>query len=271
MNPTSKWIIGEIIGTFILVFIGCSTVATAVVGNDIMSLFHLATVWGIGVTLAILITGQLSQAHLNPTVTIAFATFGDFPWKRVPGYIGAQFIGAILAAAVVYATYNGSIEAYESSLNLTRGEVGSEATAMIFGEFFPNPGGKPLSAQDPIHITGYHAFLAEFIGTVILVLVIFSVTHANNTTIPNRFSPIFVGMTIVVLISLLAPISQGGFNPARDLGPRIFSSLAGWGSIPFSTNDLGWLIIYVIAPVLGGLAGGAMGKYAITRGYTSSK
>lgn len=271
MHPTTKWIIGEILGTFVLVFIGCATVATAVAGNTDLGLFQVAMIWGAGVTLAILLTGQLSQAHLNPAVTIAFAAFGNFSWRLVPGYILAQFVGAFIAAALVYATYNGSIEAYENSTGVARGVPGSEATAMIFGEYFPNPGGQPLSAQMPFHIKSTHAFLAEFIGTALLVIVIFSVTHANNSNIPNRFPPIFVGMTIVILISILAPISQGGFNPARDLAPRLFSALAGWGSVPFTANGFGWFTVYVLGPISGGLAGGALAKFAIIRGYAPSK
>ncbi|MCH6258134.1 aquaporin family protein [Puniceicoccaceae bacterium K14] len=270
MNTTLKWLVGEVIGTFVLVFIGCSTVAVAVTSDGQLSLFHVASVWGFGVTLAILISGQLSNAHLNPAVTLSLATFGDFPWKRVPGYIIAQFIGAFIAAALMYATYNGSIEAYESANDITRGEIGSEASAMTFGEFFPNPGGRPLSEQAPSHITPWNAFLAEFIGTAILMIVIYCVTNPNNSNIPKSFPPIFIGMTIFILISLLAPLSQGGFNPARDLAPRLFSSLVGWGTIPFSANGTGWFSVYVIGPIAGGLCGGALARFAITKGYKSS-
>jgi glycerol uptake facilitator protein len=57
------------------------------------------------------------------------------------------------------------------------------------------------------------------------------------------------------------------FNPARDLGPRIFSALAGWGSVPFTVNGIGWLTVYCIAPVLGGLAGGVIYQGFLARAF----
>jgi len=58
-----------------------------------------------------------------------------------------------------------------------------------------------------------------------------------------------------MLISLLGPLTMAYFNPARDLGPRLFSSLAGWDAIPFTANGTGWLVVYIVAPILGGLLG----------------
>ncbi len=270
MTTTLRWILGETLGTFLLVLIGCSTVATAVAFNAQVGIFQVAIVWGCGVALAIMLTAQLSQAHLNPAVSIAMATFGSFPWKRVPSYILCQFVGAFIAAALVYAIYGGSIDLYESSNTIIRGENGSEASAMIFGEFYPNPGGKPISEHAAKHITTVHAFLAEFVGTALLVFAIFGITHPKNSNIPSKAAPLLIGLVIVILISLYAPISQGGFNPARDLAPRLFSSLVGWGTVPFSTNGHGWLTVYVIAPILGGLLGGGIAKATICRYYDQS-
>lgn len=267
MNSRLKWMLGETLGTFILVFVGCGTVATAVALNAQMGIFQVAAVWGFGVALAIILTAQLSHAHLNPAVTIAVATFGGFPWKRVPGYILCQFVGAFAAAGLVLAVYGGAIDLYETENQIVRGASGSEASAMIFGEFFPNPEGKPIPAERQQHIAVRHAFLAEFVGTAILLLAIFGLTHPHNTSYPNKISALMIGMVIMILISLFAPISQGGFNPARDLAPRLFSSLAGWKDIPFSVNGFGWCTVYVVAPILGGLAGGGIAKYTLFRGY----
>jgi glycerol uptake facilitator protein len=74
-----------------------------------------------------------------------------------------------------------------------------------------------------------------------------------------------------MLISLLGPLTMACFNPARDLGPRLFSSLAGWHSIPFTANGTGWLTVYLIAPIVGGLMGGGIyrllfqGNYQVCR------
>jgi glycerol uptake facilitator protein len=74
-----------------------------------------------------------------------------------------------------------------------------------------------------------------------------------------------------MLISLLGPLTMACFNPARDLGPRLFSSMAGWGSVPFTANGTGWLTVYIIAPVVGGLLGGGIYRAFFRPNYESSR
>src|SRR3954454_24513025 len=95
------WLVGEFIGTFLLVFFGCGSVAAAVLLGAQVGVFQVAIVWGLGIALAIYLTGSLSGAHLNPAVTCAFVTCGNFPMRRVPGYVVAQFGGAFAASAVL--------------------------------------------------------------------------------------------------------------------------------------------------------------------------
>ena len=85
------WFVGEFLGTFILVFFGCGSVASAVLTGAQVGVFQVAIVWGLGIATAIYLTGSLSGAHLNPAVTIAFAAWTDFPWRHVPRYVAAQF------------------------------------------------------------------------------------------------------------------------------------------------------------------------------------
>ena len=255
-----RWFWGELLGTFILVFVGCSTVATAVALGAPMGLVQVALVWGLGLSVAIFLTGGMSGAHLNPAITIAMAVWRDFPMKRVPGYIATQMLAAFLAAGLLYLLYNGSIVAFESASGVTRGEPGSEASAMIFGEFFPNPDGKPLTPADDLRVSHLNACLAEAVGTALLALAIFGFTGKRNESGPGPLTPLAIGITLTVLISLFAPLSQAGFNPARDFAPRVFSALAGWGGIPFSTNGIGWLTVYIVSPIVGALAGGWIGR-----------
>ncbi len=252
----SRWFLGELIGTFLLVFFGCGAVATAVALEAPVGLFQVAIVWGFGLTAAIFITGQASGAHLNPAITLAFAIIRDFPKKRIGGYIIAQFLGAFLAAAVLFALFGGSIRAFEDKAGIVRGDKGSEASAMIFGEYFPNPGAAPLEVERTKKVPMGTAFFAEFLGTALLALAIFSYTSKNNRSAPGGMTPLIIGLTLTTLICIFAPLTMAGFNPARDLAPRIFSALAGWGSVPFSVNGMGWLTVYVIAPCLGAPVGG---------------
>ena len=260
-----NWIIGETLGTFLLVFFGCGSVATAVALNAPVGLFQVAIVWGFGLSIAIFLTGSLSGAHLNPSITISLVIFRSFPIGKAVDYILAQFAGAFLAATMVFLVYGHTIEGFESNNGIIRGEPGSEASAMIFGEFYPNPGGEALPEQGQRAITGPQGFLSELIGTAILALVVFTLTDKRSNVLPAWLIPFAIGITLTVLISLFAPISMGGFNPARDLAPRIFSSLVGWGNLPFSINGYGWLPVYVIAPILGAFLGGLGHRLLLSR------
>jgi glycerol uptake facilitator protein len=261
------WFVGESLGTFLLVFFGCGSVATAVLTGAQVGIFQVAIVWGIAIATAIYLTGSLSGAHLNPAVTLAFATWNDFPWRKVPRYIFAQLVGAFVASLALYAIYHGVLGAYESAHQIVRGAPGSEATAMIFGEYFPNPGGRPLTESVRAVVSLPTAFFVEALGTGILVLVIFGSIDEQNQSRPQVLTPIMIGLTITILISLLGPLTMAGFNPARDLAPRLFSALAGWGRIPFTVNGAGWLTVYVLAPVAGALAGGGVYRLCLKRRY----
>ncbi len=249
---------GEFFGTFLLVFFGCGSVAAAVLLNAQVGIFQVAIVWGLGIAIAIHLTGGLSGAHLNPAVTTALAAWNDFPWKKVPGYIVAQMFGALAASALLYVLYAGALTAFETAHGITRGAPGSEASAMIFGEYFPNPGGRPLSPLGPAVIAWPAAFLTEMSGTAILLLVILGVTDERNRARPALLVPLAIGLTITLLISLFGPLTMACFNPARDFAPRVFSALVGWGAVPFTTNGSGWLTVYIAAPLFGGWCGGGI-------------
>ncbi len=269
MKPPA-WFIGEFAGTFLLVFFGCGSVAAAVLTGAQVGIFQVAIVWGLGIATAIYLTGALSGAHLNPAVTCALVTSGRFPVGRVPAYIAAQFAGAFTGAAVLHAVFAGPLAAFEAAHGLVRGVAGSEASAMVFGEFFPNPGGRPLTEAARALVTPGTAFFIEALGTAILVLVILAVTDERNAARPRELTAATIGLTITLLISLLAPLTQAGFNPARDLGPRIWSALAGWGSVPFTVNGWGWLTVYVVAPLAGGQVGGIFYRWLFKPAYAAT-
>ena len=263
------WFVGECLGTFLLVVFGCGSVATAVLTGAQVGIFQVAIVWGLGISTAIYLTGSLSGAHLNPAVTLAFAAWTDFPWKRLPRYWIAQFLGALLASLTLFFIFRGVLEAYESAHHIVRGTPGSEATAMIFGEYFPNPHGEPLTASARAAVSTSTAFCVEALGTAILTMVVLSVNDEANTSRPQILTAATVGLTITMLISLLAPLTMAGFNPARDLAPRMVSAMAGWHDVPFATNGNGWLTVYIVAPLLGGWTGGAIYRWWLAPHYSS--
>lgn len=261
------WFIGEFFGTFLLVFFGCGSVCAAVTTGAQVGIFQVAIVWGLGIATAIYLCGALSGAHLNPAVTLSLAVWGKFSWRRVLPYCLLQFAGAFISAAVLYGIFAGAIQGYEAANGIVRGQPGSEASAMVFGEFFPNPGGYPLTPTVRQRISLPAAFGAECVGTALLLLVILCVTDERNPGRPRAWVPATIGLTVTLLISLLGPLTMACFNPARDLAPRLFSSLAGWGSVPFEANGSGWLTVYVLAPILGGIAGGALHRWFFAEAY----
>src|SRR3954471_9235692 len=109
------WIVGEFVGTFLLVFFGCGSVAAAVLTGAQVGIFQVAIVWGLGIATAIYLTGSLSGAHLNPAVTCALAAAGRFPRRRVVPYIVIQLAGAFAGAAMLHAVFGGSLAVFETT------------------------------------------------------------------------------------------------------------------------------------------------------------
>ena len=258
MNLFPRWFVGEFFGTFLLVFFGCGSVCAAVLTGAQVGAFQVAIVWGLGIAIAIYLTVNLSGAHLNPAVTIGLAVWSGFPRGRVGPYVMAQLLGAFAGAAVLFFVFSDALTVFEGANQLVRGQPGSEASAMIFGEYFPNPGGKPLTGEARLKMSPSAAFGAEIIGTAVLMLVVCWAGDERNQARSAGVVPVLIGLTVTLLISLLGPLTMACFNPARDLGPRVFSSLAGWGGVPFAVNGSGWLTVYILAPILGALLGGGL-------------
>jgi glycerol uptake facilitator protein len=271
MRGLPAWLVGEFVGTFILVFFGCGSVCAAVTTGAEVGVFQVAIVWGLGIATAIYITAALSGAHLNPAVTISMAAWGGFPASRVAGYVAAQLAGAFVSAAVLYLIFGGAIATYEADNHIVRGQPGSEASAMVFGEYFPNPSGRPLREGHPARMSQPRAFVAEVVGTAMLLFVIFCTTDPHNRDRPQILTAATIGLTVTMLISLLGPLTMACFNPARDLGPRLFSSLAGWNAVPFTANGTGWFTVYIVAPIAGGLIGGGLYRFLFRSRYEACR
>ncbi|MFV0271577.1 MAG: MIP/aquaporin family protein [Macellibacteroides fermentans] len=243
-----KEFVGEFLGTFILVLFGCGSVASSVLFGEYNSIFQIGIVWGIGVMLAIYLTRHLSCAHLNPAVSVAMVISKRMLASKLPVYLSAQFLGAVLAGGVVFMLFSPSIEAYESSRGIVRGTEASIETAKMFGEFYSYPGSKAVVSMKL-------AMGAEAFGTFLLLLLIFALTEGCNVGRPSdTVAPVFIGLAVTSIICLLAPLTQAGLNPARDFGPRIVAWLTGWGSAAFPDNNGGFFFVYILAPVVGGTA-----------------
>ncbi|MFK8039047.1 MAG: MIP/aquaporin family protein [Crocinitomicaceae bacterium] len=234
---------GELLGTFILVFIGCSTVALSVLSIAFPTLLQVALVWGFGVTLAIYISRKFCPAHLNPAVSLALFFDKKINFKTLIGFIIVQLIGAMIAGLGVYLIFNNIIIDFETVHQITRGSANSRVSAKMFGEFFPNPG-SPIT-----EVSHLVAMFAEGAGTFLLMLVIFIEGNSRRKTGP--IAPLIIGATVTVIILLFAPYTQGGFNPARDFGPRLIAYFSGWNDAAFPATKYGFFTVYILAPFLG--------------------
>ncbi len=206
--------VGELLGTFLLTLFGCGAVAVSVLFSAHVGLFQVAAIWGVGVTLAIYVTRHLSCAHLNPAVSLGMVLAGRMDRRKLPVYLLAQLMGGLLAGLILYAVFSESISSFEAAQSIVRGTSGSVRSAMMFGEYFPNPSAPVGIALVSLPL----AFLVEMLGTFLLVTIIFFLTEDCNVGRPSSdIAPVFVGLTVMGIISILAPLTQAGLRAQARL------------------------------------------------------
>jgi glycerol uptake facilitator protein len=206
--------------------------------------------------LAIYAVGAISGAHLNPAVTITMAVYRGFPWRKVLPYALAQLVGAVIGAAVLHGLFSGLIAHFEVTKHIVRGAPGSELSGMMYGEYFPNPAMIGTTPEAYATVSRLQAFCGEAIGTAFLLFFICAMVDTRNPGRPmGTMSATFIGLTVAVIISIVAPLTQAGLNPARDFGPRLFAYFAGWGHIAIPGARGGFFDVYILAPIVGGLCG----------------
>ncbi len=141
--------------------------------------------------------------------------------------------------------FSASIAGFESANGIVRGSPESTQTAKIFGEYYNNGAGRYF-VSIPLAIG------AEAFGTFLLTLMIFALTEGCNVGRPdNAIAPVFIGLTVTLVICLIAPLTQAGLNPARDFGPRLVAMAAGWGKAAFPDTNGGFFLVYMLAPIVG--------------------
>lgn len=253
-SPLVGELCAEFAGTMILILFGTGVVAQVVTSSDGSLGDHdsIAWAWGIGVTLGVYVAARLSGAHLNPAVTIALAAFKGFAWRKVLPYTVAQTLGAFVAALIVRATYADLIAAVDPEHTI--------ATQGIFSTL-PGNGGEGVSIPT--------AFLDQVVGTAILVFVIFALTTAWNNPPMANLGPVVVGLLVVAIGMSFGANAGYAINPARDFGPRIASLITGYGGAMNDQNGDLYFWLPIVAPILGGLIGGALFKMLIENHLTA--
>ena len=216
----------EFIGTFWLVFGGCGSAVLAAAFPDLgIGFVGVAFAFGLTVLTMAYAVGGISGGHFNPAVSVGLAAAGRFPASNLPGYIIAQVVGAVVAAAVLYLIASGKA-----------GWVPGGFASNGYGEH--SPGGYSMLS----------AFIAEALLTFMFLWIILGSTHGR---VPTGFAPISIGLCLTLIHLISIPLTNTSVNPARSTGPALFAE-GGWA--------LGQLWLFWIAPIVGAAIAGVAWK-----------
>ena len=241
---TGREALAEFLGTFVLIVFGLGVVAQVVLSGETAGTYlSINLAWGLAVVMGCYIAGGVSGAHLNPAVTLALAVHRGFAWRKVPPYVLAQFAGAFAAAAVVYLTYASAFTDFDGGV---RQVVGPQGTAGIFATY-----------PQAFLSTFPAGFIDQFVGTGLLMLVVLAISDARNAPPAAGMAPLIVGLLVAVIGMSFGYNAGYAINPARDLGPRLFTAIAGWGGEVFRAGNAWWWVP-VVAPPLGAIAAGVV-------------
>lgn len=257
-EPSDKAIVvAEIVGTFLLVLLGDGVVANVGLAPRLASNGYawvsIAFGWGLAVAIAVYAVGGISGAHINPAVTIALATKGDVSWRKVPAYLTGEFIGGFLGAAGVYAVYYDGLKA-AGMPNVWATGPGSIFSKAFWGAV--EAGVKPLG-----HYSFANAFVAEIIGTMVLLLGVCAIVDRMNIGPGANMAPFMIGMLVTVIGFGLGGPSGYAINAARDLPPRIFGALVGTKGL---FDGWYWIGPPVTGSTIGGILGALVYKYIVS-------
>lgn len=215
----------ECFGTFWLVFGGCGSAVLAAAFPELgIGFSGVALAFGLTVLTMAYAVGHISGGHFNPAVTLGLWAGGRFPTKDIIGYIVAQIIGGIIAAAVLYF--------------IASGKAGFDAAASGFAA---NGYGE--------HSPGHYSMLSAVIIEIVLTCLFLIIIHgATDTNAPAGFAPLAIGLALTLIHLISIPVTNTSVNPARSLAVAIFQG--GWA--------LQQLWLFLVMPVIGGVLGGVI-------------
>ncbi len=227
MHSMSQRAIAETFGTAALVLVGPgSVIATLTLAGKAVpavteaDLLAISFAFGFIITALVYAIGKVSGCHINPAVTFALAVTKRFPWKEVPIYWGAQYVGAIIGAFAIWGVFG--------------------SNAVTFGM------GQTHFAADASTTVYMQAALAEALGTGLLLFAILGIVDSKS---PSQLAGLVIGGAVVGIILVFGPITGASLNPARAFGPELVQAIA--GGTTFWTQ---YVPVYLI-PGLVGAAG----------------
>jgi len=232
MSDMNKYL-AELIGTFVLVFMGCGS---AVIAGSHVGFLGIALAFGLSVLVMVYAIGPISGCHINPAITIAMLVNGKINSKDAGMYIVAQCIGAVIAAVLLLTIMNGN-PAY-AMVTDGLGQNGYDAAS---------PGGFSM-------VSG---FIAEVILTFVFLIVIFG---ATSKAAPAGFAGIAIGLSLALIHIVGIPITGVSVNPARSIGPALL----------VGGTALSQLWLFIIAPIIGAVLAAVVWKYLLEESASSA-
>ena len=216
ITPTKKYI-AELIGTMVLVLMGCGSAVIA--GSYLGGTVGVAFAFGLAVVAMVYTIGAISGCHINPAISISMLVAGKLSVKDTAFYVVFQCVGAIIGAGILYAIAVGS-----PTFSLAVNGLGQN------GYGSASPAGYTLAS----------ALIAEIVLTFIFVLVVHGSTSERA---PKGFAGLSIGLTLVLIHLVAIPIDGTSVNPARSLGPALF----------VGGTALSQLWLFIVAPIIGGI------------------
>ncbi|GFS40147.1 aquaporin-10 [Nephila pilipes] len=232
----------EFLGTLFFILCGDGVMAVITLGR----LDHIATIvsafgWGLALLVGFCIAGNVSGGHLNPAVTVAMACMKKCSWKCVFPYIFSQYMASLTAASLLYVVYYDAINNFDNGSRQIPPDMNS--TAQIF------------STYPQAYLSIGTCFIDQVVGTALLLLVICAAVDRREENLPQNVQSAVIGLGLTVICLAFGQNCGAPLNPARDLGPRIFTALSGWGLKTFSVRKWMWFWIPVVGPHVGALLG----------------
>lgn len=235
-NLLFRQFLAEIFGTFFFISFGLGSVAQYVFAGR-KSFLAVNLSFGLGLSLAILVVGRISGGHLNPAVSLSMLLLGRINFVKFLIYSIAQMIGSFFAALMVFVVYYENISSFKKGMY-------SITTAGIFATF----------PSDLFEANTFYLFLDQFFSTSLFIITILGVTDKRNYDLANEKTALLIGISLTVIGTSFGYNCGFAVNPARDLAPRIFTAIAGWGWKPFTAGDY-FFWIPIVAPFLGSIWG----------------
>lgn len=192
---------------------------------------------------------------MNPAVTLAMALYRKFPLRKLPVYWLAQFLGAWIGAALIWGTYQNAIRSFEGGSRLTVPPA-TNATAGIFATY-PAP-----------FMTKAGMFMSEILGTGLLVFLIFAITDVHNPMNMGRYAPVGLFFIFWGITACFGFETGFAVNPARDLAPRIMTSMVGYPRQVWTARS-NYFLVPLFAPFIGAIFGGFVYDSMLYKGRDS--